>query len=127
MKDLDLATLVAVFQEMLGWSFWAILAGSVVATLAFAFVLVRDRGVVAARLVRAEVAGVLGGVAAVAAMFMVTNSSAADMGGPVDWLLAVGIFAGGLVGGTIAAYAVMGLFATQRAPAAGRSVRTVEA
>jgi hypothetical protein len=125
MKDLDLATLIAVFQEMLGWTFWAILAACVLATLAFGYVLLRDRGVVAARLVRAEVLGVLGGFAAVAAMFVVTNSTPSDMGGPIDWLLALGIFVGGLFGGTIAAYALMGLFAREAAPAAVGSGRRV--
>lgn len=127
MKDLDLATLVAVFQEMLGWSFWAILAGCVLATLAFAYVLLRDRGVVAARLVRAEAIGVAGGVAAVVAMFAVTNSGPGDMGGPIDWLVAVGIFVAGLIGAAIAAYALMGLFARPRAAVALRGGRVVEA
>jgi len=127
MKDLDVATLVAVFQEMMGWTFWAVLVACVVATLAFAAVLVRDRGVVAARLVRAELVGVLGGVAAVIAMFAVTNSTPGDMGGPIDWLLAVGIFVGGLIGSTIGAYALMGLFAPTRAPVALRGERAIEA
>jgi hypothetical protein len=111
MKDLDLATLVAVFEEMLGWTLWPILAACVLATAAFLFVLVRDRGVVSGRMMRAELVGVLGGIGAVAAMFLVTNSSPSDMGGPIDWLLAVGIFAAGLVGATIGAYAVLGLLA----------------
>ena len=80
MKDLDLATLVAVFQEMLGWTLWVVAAASVLATLAFLYVLVRDRGVVAARMMRAELLGLLGGIGAVGAMFLVTNSSVADMG-----------------------------------------------
>jgi hypothetical protein len=125
MKDLDLATLVAVFQEMLGWTLWAVVAASVAATLAFAYVLLRDRGVVPARMVRAELAGLLGGVGAVTAMFLVTNSSPRDMGGPIDWLLAVGIFVAGLVGATIGAYALLGLLAgaPERAPARARDVR----
>lgn len=127
MKDLDLATLVAVFQEMLGWSFWVVLAGCVLATLAFAYVLLRDRGVVATRLVRAEAIGVAGGVAAVVTMFAVTNSGLSDMGGPIDWLLAVGIFVAGLFGATIAAYALMGLFAPRRAAMAMRGGQVVEA
>jgi Na+-transporting NADH:ubiquinone oxidoreductase subunit NqrB len=130
MKDLDLATLVAVLQELLGWTLWAILAASVLATLAFLYVLVRDRGIVAARLVGAELVGVLGGIGAVAAMFLVTSSSPADMGGPVDWLLAVGIFVVGLVGTAIGAYALMGLVAgapaTVPAPTTARG-RRIEA
>ncbi|MCU0889332.1 MAG: DUF5368 domain-containing protein [Rubritepida sp.] len=111
MKQLDLATLVAVFQEMLGWTLWAIVALAVLATLAFVYVLVRDRGVVARRLVWAEAFGVLGGAAAVMLMFAVTNSGLRDLGGPVDWLLVVGIFAAGLIGSAIGLYALFGLFA----------------
>jgi hypothetical protein len=117
MKDLDLATLVAVFQEMLGWAFWAIVAVSALATLVFVYVLLRDRGIVPARLVRAEALGVLGGGAAVVAMFAVTNSSVSDLGGPIDWLLALGIFLVGLFGTAVGAYALMGLFAAVPAPA----------
>lgn len=122
MKELDLATLVAVFEEMLGWTLWPIVAACVLATLAFLYVVVRDRGIVAGRMLRAELLGVLGGVAAVAVMFVVTSSSPADLGGPIDWLLVVGIFAGGLIGAAIASYAAMGLFARapQRAEAALR-------
>lgn len=120
MKDLDLATLIAVFEEMLGRTLWPIVAACALATATFLFVLLRDRGVVSGRMMRAELVGVLGGVGAVAAMFLVTNSTPADMGGPVDWLLAVGIFAAGLVGTTIGTYALMGLAAAapERAPAA---------
>jgi hypothetical protein len=129
MKDLDLATLVAVFQELLGWTLWAVLGAAVLATLAFLYVVVRDRGVVAARLVRAELVGVLGGIGAVAAMFLVTSSSPADMGGPIDWLLAVGIFVAGLFGVAIGAYALMGLVAgaPAAAPAPTARGRRVEA
>lgn len=111
MKELDLATLVAVFQEMLGGALWALIALAALATLVFLYVLVRDRGVVARRLVWAEAFGVLGGVASVMLMFAVTNSGLGDLGGPVDWLLVVGIFATGLVGTVIGLYALFGLFA----------------
>lgn len=127
MKDLDIATLVAVFQEMLGWTLWAVVAASVLATLAFAYVLVRDRGVVPARMVRAEAIGLVGGAGAVAAMFIVTNSGPGDMGGPIDWLLAVGIFVMGLVGATIGAYALMGVFARAPVRAAAAQTRPVRA
>lgn len=111
MKDLDIATLLAVFQEMLGWTLWPLIALAVLATLAFLFVLLRDRGVVPGRLVWAEALGVAGGVAAVMVMFAVTNSGLGDLGGPVDWLLVVGIFAMGLIGTAIGAYALFGLLA----------------
>jgi hypothetical protein len=111
MKELDIATLLAVFQKMLGWTLWPLIALAVLATLAFLFVLLRDRGVVPRRLVWAEALGVAGGVTAVMVMFAVTNSGLGDLGGPVDWLLVVGIFAMGLIGTAIGAYALFGLMA----------------
>lgn len=114
MKELDVATFVAVFQEMLGGTLWALVALAALATLAFLWVLLRDRGVVARRLVWAEALGLVGGVAAVVVMFLVTNSGLRDLGGPVDWLLVVGIFAGGVIATTVGAYALLGLFAPAR-------------
>ncbi|HWT07979.1 MAG TPA: DUF5368 domain-containing protein [Roseomonas sp.] len=116
MKELEIATFVAVFQELLGWTLWPIVAGCAIATLAFLYVLIRDRGVVAGRMLRAELLGVLGGAAAVTIMFAVTNSTPADLGGPIDWLLVAGIFGAGLVGGAIGSYALMGLFARAPSP-----------
>ncbi len=110
MKDLDLWTVVAVFQEMLGWTLWPIVAACVLATLAFLLVLMRDRRVVARRLLYAEAMGVLGGIGAVATMFLVTSSSPADLGGPIDWLLALGIFVAGGVGTVVGFYALIGIF-----------------
>jgi Na+-transporting NADH:ubiquinone oxidoreductase subunit NqrB len=111
MKELDLATFVAVFQEMLGWTLWAFLGAATLGMLAFLYVLLRDHGVVARRLVWAEAFGVLGGVAAVLMMFVVTNSDPRDLGGPVDWLLVVGIFTVGLIATTVGSYAGLGLLA----------------
>ena len=117
MKDLDLWTLISVFQELLGWTIWPIAAFSVLATLAFVVVVVRDRGIVARRMLLAELLGVLGGVATVATMFVVTSSSPDDLGGPIDWLLVIAIFAAGAVGTVVGSYAVIGLFTSSPAPA----------
>lgn len=118
MKQLDIATLLAVFQEMLGPWLWVGLAAAAVATLAFLFVLVRDRGLVAARLVWAEAAGVAGGAAAVLIMFAVTHSGFSDIGGPIDWVLVAVIFVAGAVGTIVGAYALLGLIAGRRASSA---------
>ncbi|MDP3415033.1 DUF5368 family protein [Falsiroseomonas sp.] len=111
MQDFEIWMFIAVFQEMLGWAIWPIAALCVAATLALGMVLLRDRRLVAPRLLRAELLGLLGGLAAVAAMFAITSSWPGDMGGPIDWLLAIGIFVAGGLGTAIAAYAVAGLFA----------------
>ena len=109
MKDLDLATLLAVFQEMLGFALWPLIALAVLVTLVFAVVLLRDRGIRARRLVWSEAAGVVGGVVAVLVMQAITNSGFGDIGGPIDWIVVAGIFLAGAVGTTMAAYAVLGL------------------
>jgi drug/metabolite transporter (DMT)-like permease len=109
MKDLDIGTLVAVFQEMLGPWLWVLVALAALFTLAFAFVLLRDRGVISSRLVWSEVIGVAGGVAAVLIMQAVTNSGFRDIGGPIDWVLVALIFLAGAAGATIGAYALLGV------------------
>jgi hypothetical protein len=109
MKSVDLATLLAVFQEMLGWTLWPLLALAALVTLAFLYVLLRDRGLCPRRLVWSEAAGLLGGIAAVLFMQAVTSSGFADIGGPIDWILVATIFLAGLVGGTMAAYAALGM------------------
>lgn len=109
MSELEPGMVLAVFQEMLGWIFWPWVVLAVVATLACIYVLVRDRGIVAHRLVWSEVLGVFGGFIAVFIMFSVTSSGFRDFGGPIDWLLAIGIFGFGLFGMAIGAYAAFGL------------------
>jgi hypothetical protein len=115
MKDLDIGTFVAVFQEMLGPWLWVGLAAAALATLAFAYVIVRDRGLVPARLVWSEVVAIAGGVAAVLIMQAVTHSGFADIGGPIDWVLVALIFAAGAVGTMVGVYALLGLVAGKRA------------
>lgn len=110
MKELDLATLAAVFQEMLGWTFWPLVALAVLITLAFLRVLLRDRSLIPQRLVWAEALGVMGGAVAVFVMFTVTSSGFGDMGGPVDWMLVMGIFVFGTIGTALGLYAALGLF-----------------
>jgi len=118
MKELDFATLVAVFQEMLGWTFWPLLALAALATLAFLRVLLRDRSLIPQRLVWAEVLGLFGGVVAVLVMFTVTSSGFADMGGPIDWLLVLAIFGFGTIGTALGLYAALGLFRRAAQPSA---------
>lgn len=109
MKELDLAVFLAVFEEMLGAWLWVGLAAAAAATIACIVVLVRDKGIRPRRLVWSEVVAVLGGVAAVLIMQAVTHSGFRDIGGPIDWVLGIAIFAAGAVGTLIATYALLGL------------------
>lgn len=109
MKELDPLVFLAVFEEMLGVWLWIGLAAAAVTLVAFAYVLLRDRGFCSRRLVWSEVVAVLGGVAAVLIMQRVTHSGFSDIGGPIDWVLGIAIFATGAVLALVASYAALGI------------------
>lgn len=109
MKDIDAAVILAVFQEMLGPWFWVTLAAGILALAGFLLVVLRDRGLRSRRLVWSEAAALLGGVAAVLVMQQVTHSGFEDIGGPIDWVVGIAIFAVGALGALVATYAVLGL------------------
>ena len=110
MNSLDVATLFAVFSEMLGAATWPLVVGALLATAKFFYVLVRDDALVPRRLVCAQLSGLAGGVLAVLLMLSVTSSRFSDFGGAIDLLLAIGIFAAGAVGTTVCVYALLGSF-----------------
>lgn len=108
MKDLDPLVLLAVFQEMLGPLLWLLLAVSLMGTLAFIVLLVRERGIVPRRLVYSQALGLLGGALALILMAKVSSSGFTDAGGPVDWLLIALVFGMGLAGSAVLFYTVGG-------------------
>jgi 4-amino-4-deoxy-L-arabinose transferase-like glycosyltransferase len=109
MKELDLFVFLAVFEEMLGPWLWIGLGAAAIALVGLIVVLLRDSGIRPRRLVWSEVAALAGGVAAVLIMQQVTHSGFADIGGPIDWVLGIAIFAAGAAVTLVAAYAVLGL------------------
>lgn len=109
MNTLDLLVFLAVFEEMLGPWLWLGIVAACVALIAFLLVLRREGGLRARRLVLAQIVSVLGGVAAILVMQHVTSSGFRDIGGPIDWVLGVTIFAVGGVVSFIATYAALGL------------------
>jgi Family of unknown function (DUF5368) len=111
MKDLDLSVFLSVFQEMLGPFMWVLFAVAVVGLAAFAYVLIRDRGLSSRRFLLAEIAGVIGGFVALSIMWSVTHSGLSDIGGPIDWVLVAVIWIVGGLGGGVLAYAAQGLLA----------------
>ncbi|MBL8574803.1 MAG: DUF5368 domain-containing protein [Hyphomicrobiaceae bacterium] len=112
MKEISLATLISVFTEMMGFWFWVLIAFSVIGLIAILFVLVKERGLKATRFVSSELVGLLSGFVAIWIALTVTQSSLADIGGPIDWVLMVVIYVLGAIGGTIGAYVVQGLFSS---------------
>jgi len=109
MKDLDPIVMLAVFQEMLGTPLlWLLIALTVAGALAFVGILARERRIVAARMVRSQAAGMLGGLLALWLMARVSSSGFTDAGGPIDWLLIAAVFVLGMIGGTILLYSAAG-------------------
>ena len=108
MKELDPLVFLAVFQEMLGPLLWILILLALGATLAFLTLLIKERGLVAKRLVRAELFGLLGGALALVLMAKVSSSGFTDAGGPADWFLIALVFGAGLVGTVILVYAFLG-------------------
>ncbi|SIO23089.1 hypothetical protein SAMN05444722_0925 [Rhodovulum sp. ES.010] len=101
MQELTLETMIAVFQEMFGAAlFWTMVVVALIITLAFIFVLIRDRSVEGRYLARAELSAPIGAIAAILFVQYMTNSGFSDIGGPIDVivLLFTGVAgAGGLI------------------------------
>lgn len=108
MKELDPLVFLAVFQEMLGPLLWVMLLVIVVGTAAFIALLLKEKSINSRRLVRAELAGLVGGVLALVLMAKVSSSGFTDAGGPADWFLIALVFGLGLAGTAILVYTVLG-------------------
>ena len=110
MEEMSLTTLLAVFEEMFGRGlFWAMVAVAVVITLAWSYVLVRDRTMSMRKFLLAQLSMPVGGIAAVWFVLLMTNSGLRDIGGPIDWLVMLGVFLAGAVGFAILVYVVQSL------------------
>ena len=114
MKELDLYTLLAVFQEMLGVWLWVLLAVAVVGFVAFIVLVLRERKLMARRFVSAQTLGLLGGVLALVLMAKVSSSGFTDAGGPADWILIALVFGAGLVVSTVLVYTTVGWYKPSR-------------
>jgi hypothetical protein len=114
-KELTLTTLLAVFEEMFGRElFWGLVAAALVVTVLFVVVLVREHRLESRRFLRAELTAPLGGIAAVAFVFAITNSGPANIGGPIDWVLLAAIALAGGGGLAMASYVLLGLLPRRR-------------
>ena len=115
MEEMTLDTLLAVFEEMFGpWLFWTLLALAVLVTLLFIYVLIRDRGLESRQLVRAELTAPIGAIGAVLFVQWITNSGFRDIGGPIDWIVVLGIAVAGAVGLMLLVYVAQALIARRR-------------
>jgi len=110
MSELTLQTLLAVFEEMFGQTlFWIMVAVAVVITLAYIFVLIRDRELSMRKFLLAQLSMPFGAIAAVVFVQWITNSGFRDIGGPVDVIVLLGVAAAGAVGLAILVYTLQAL------------------
>lgn len=105
MQDMTFGTLIAVFEEIFGRGlFWLMVAAAVVVTLAYLYVLIRDRSVSWKKFLLAQLSMPVGAVAAVWLLLVMTHSHLSDMGGPIDIIVLLGVAAAGAIGMAILVY-----------------------
>jgi hypothetical protein len=110
MEDFSLGTFLAVFEEMFGRGlFWAMVAVAALITLAWIWVLIRDRALSMRKFLLAQLSMPFGAVAAVAFVLWITNSRLVDIGGPIDVIVLLGVAVLGAVGLSILVYVVQSL------------------
>ena len=118
MEEFSFMTILAVFEEMFGrWLFWTMVVVAVAITLAWLYVLIRDRALSMRKFLLAQLSMPIGGIAAVWFVMVMTNSGLADIGGPIDWLVLLSVFAAGAVGFAILVYVVQSLLRGKSADA----------
>lgn len=119
MKDLTFGTLLAVFEEIFGTGlFWTMVIAAVVVTLAYLYVLIRDHRISWKKFLLAQLSMPVGAIGAVWFVLRMTDSQLANLGGPVDVIVFLGIAAAGAIGLAVLVYTVQSLVAPQSDPAA---------
>ncbi len=107
MEEFSFLTIIAVFEEMFGRGlFWAMVAVAAAITAAYLYVLIRDRAMSMRKFLLAQLSMPVGGALAVWFVMLMTNSGFRDIGGPIDWLVLLGVFGAGAVGFAILVYVV---------------------
>ncbi|CUH64486.1 hypothetical protein TG4357_01311 [Thalassovita gelatinovora] len=111
MKDLTVNTMLAVFEEIFGRGlFWAMVIVAAVITLAYLYVLIRDRNVSWGKFLLAQLSMPIGAIAAVWFVLFMTHSKLGNIGGPVDVIVLLGIAVAGAVGFAVLVYTAQSLF-----------------
>lgn len=110
MKDMTFGMMLAVFEEIFGRGlFWTMVVAAAAVTLAYAYVLVRDRAVSWRKFLWAQLSMPVGAVAAVAFVMAATSSHLRDIGGPVDVIVLLLVALVGAVGLAILVYTLQSL------------------
>jgi hypothetical protein len=115
MKDLTFGTILAVFEEIFGKGlFWGMVVVAMLVTLAYLYVLIRDRSISWRKFLLAQLSMPLGAVAAVWFVLRMTHSHLSNIGGPVDVILLLGIAGAGAIGLAILVYTLQSLVVRPR-------------
>jgi uncharacterized membrane protein YhaH (DUF805 family) len=110
MEQLTPETLIAVFEEIFGRAlFWGMVVAAIVVTLAYLYVLIRDRAMSMRKFLLAQLSMPFGAVAAVIFVQVMTHSHLRDIGGPVDVIVLLGVAAMGAIGIAILVYTAQSL------------------
>lgn len=110
MNDLTVGTLVAVFEEIFGRAlFWVMVVVAAAVTLAYLYVLIRDRSISWGKFLFAQLSMPVGAVAAVLFVQFVTDSGFGDVGGPIDVIALLAIAVAGAIGIAILVYTAQAL------------------
>ncbi|MFP7570427.1 DUF5368 domain-containing protein [Marivita sp. S2033] len=111
MEQLTFETMIAVFEEIFGQAlFWIMVAAALIVTLAYLYVLIRDREMSMRKFLLAQLSMPVGAVAAIFFVLAVTDSHLRDIGGPIDVVMMLGVAALGAVGIAILVYTLQSLF-----------------
>ncbi len=115
MKELTLETLIAVFEEVFGRGlFWLLVAVAGLITLAYVYVLIRDRSVSWRKFLLAQLSMPFGAIAAVLFVQYMTHSAFSDIGGPIDVIVLLGVAVVGAIGMAILVYTVEAFVGSKR-------------
>ena len=110
MEELSFETLIAVFEEVFGtFLFWGLVVAAAVITIGYIYVLIRDRAVSWRKFLLAQLSMPVGALAAIYFVFWVTKSGFADMGGPIDIIVLLGVGVAGAIGAAILVYTVQSM------------------
>ena len=110
MKDLTFGTILAVMEEIFGRGlFWLMVVVAGIVSVAYVYVLIRDRNISWRKFLWAQVSMPFGAVAAVWFVMGVTDSSASDLGGPIDLIVFISVAVAGAVGLAVLVYTVQSL------------------
>jgi uncharacterized membrane protein YhaH (DUF805 family) len=116
MQELTVETLIAVFEEIFGRGlFWTLVVAAVLVTIAYLYVLIRDRSMSMRKFLLAQLSMPFGAVAAVLFVQAMTSSGFGDIGGPIDVIVLLGVAVIGAIGIAVLVYTLQSLM--RRSPA----------